>query len=318
MLAGSKTPQLARLQQGLRGQAFAQAVQVIVRLVEVPLVLGFWGTQLYGEWLMVTAIPSYLAMGDGGFAGSASREMAIRVGGGDRDGALVVFRSVWLLLLALSVVLALIAGAAIWTLPVGQLLGIRSIDGTALSFVLLLLVVYVLVGFQAGLTNGGFWCEGQYGTGMLLSAIAQLLEFSGFAAAVILGGGPILAATGLLAGRVTGLLIMRFGLYKATPWLRYGWRGASRREILRLATPSLASLAFPLGNAFNIQGMRLAVGLAMGPTAVVVFSSIRTLSRLATQATTMISRLVEPEIPHLHVMKVEGARHLGRILRQWN
>ncbi len=132
--------------------------------------------------------------------------------------------------------------------------------------------------------------------GMGLSATVQLMEFGGLALAVALGGGPVEAAFGYLGGRIGGLFLMRLGLYRATSWLRFGWRVATLSEVKRLAAPAFASLAFPLGNAFNIQGMRLIVGLVLGPPAVVVFSTLRTLARLAAQPSSIINRLMEPEM----------------------
>ena len=97
MTSGS-TGLVSRMRRGAGAQAFNQAVQIFVRLAEVPLLLGFWGLQLYGEWLMVATIPVYLAIADGGFASAAGREMTMRTGRGDRSGALSVFHSTWVLL----------------------------------------------------------------------------------------------------------------------------------------------------------------------------------------------------------------------------
>jgi O-antigen/teichoic acid export membrane protein len=86
------------------------------------------------------------------------------------------------------------------------------------------------------------------------------------------------------------------GHHKACPWLQYGFSHASFVELRRLTVPAFESLAFPLGNALNIQGMRLVVGLTLGPAALAVFTSLRTLSRLAMQPGCIISRLIEPEL----------------------
>jgi len=51
-------PLRRRLLQGLGAQGFSKAVHIVIRLSEVPLLLAFWGTQLYGEWLMLSAIPA--------------------------------------------------------------------------------------------------------------------------------------------------------------------------------------------------------------------------------------------------------------------
>jgi O-antigen/teichoic acid export membrane protein len=175
-------------------------------------------------------------------------------------------------------------------------LGFNVMDLATVKLVTILLVAYVLVGFQAGLAYGGFWCEGRYAMGMALITTMQLMEFGGLSLAVALGGGPLGAAFGYLGGRIGGLFLMRLGLYRATPWLCFGWRVATYSEVRRLAAPAFASLAFPLGNALNIQGMRLIVGLVLGPPAVVVFSALRTLTKLATQPSSIINRLIEPEM----------------------
>jgi O-antigen/teichoic acid export membrane protein len=287
---------LSRLTKGLGAQGYSQVVQIFIRLAEVPLLLGLWGAQLYGEWLMLAAIPFFLTIFDGGFAGAASREMSIRSGAGSRHGALSIFQSTWIFLLLVSLGFVLLALVAVQVVPLHEWLGFKVMDPGTVKLVTVLLVAYVLIGFQTELVFGGFYCEGRYPMGMGLFATVQLMEFGGLALAVGLGGGPMEAAIGCLVGRVGGLFLMRLGLYHAIPWLRFGWHTAAIGEVKRLAAPAFASLAFPLGNALNIQGMRLIVGLSFGQPAVVVFSTLRTLTRLSMQPASVINSLIEPEM----------------------
>jgi O-antigen/teichoic acid export membrane protein len=55
-------------------------------------------------------------------------------------------------------------------------------------------------------------------------------------------------------------------------------------------------MGFPIGNALNLQGTVLAVGYALGPTAVVVFNTARTVSRVALQMVQMVNSTFEPEM----------------------
>ena len=285
-----------RLLKGIGAQGFSQAVQIFIRLAEVPLLLSFWGTQLYGEWLMLSAIPAYLSISDGGFAGAACREMAMRSGSGKRSGTLKIFQSTWVLLIVVSVATVLLAFGFVHFAPLGNWLGFSAMGTPDVRKVLLLLVVHVLASFQGSLLNGGFWVAGCYPSGMYLITITQILEFSGLAIAVASGGGPVLAALGYLAGRLLGTVLMWIGQRRANPWLRYGVSHATIGELRRLAAPAFASLAFPLGNALNIQGMRLVVGLVLGPPALALFVPLRTLSRLVMQPAAIINRLIEPEL----------------------
>jgi hypothetical protein len=208
-------------------------VQIFIRLAEVPLLLSFWGTQLYGEWLMLSAIPAYLSISDGGFAGAACREMTIRSGAGNRNGTLTVFQSTWALLIIVSVVTGLLAIGFVQIVPLEDWLGFSAMENLEARIVLLLLVVHVLTGFQSSLLNGGFWVAGCYPSGMYLITVTQFLEFAGLAVAVASGGGPVQAAAGYLAGRLLGTALMWVGQRRVSPWLRYGlfaclvWRTAA-------------------------------------------------------------------------------------------
>src|SRR6202042_2233454 len=79
-------------------------------------------------------------------------------------------------------------------------------------------------------------------------------------------------------------------------WIHYGWRHASFAEIRKLAPLAIAFMGFPLGNALSLQGSLLAVGYALGPVAVVVFSVARTVSRIALQMVQMVNNTFEPEM----------------------
>ena len=285
-----------RILKGIGAQGFNQVVQIFIRLAEVPLLLSFWGTQLYGEWLMLSAIPAYLSISDSGFATAACREMTIRSGAGDKTGVRAVFQTTWLLLIAISMAVGLLAYGFVENAPLEDWLGFSAMKNVEIKVIILLLAAHVMVGFQGGLLNGGFWVTGHYPSSMYLIAFMQLIEFIGLAAAVALGGGPVQAAWGYLAGRLLGTGLMCLGQRRASPWLRHGVSHASFAELQRLTFPAFASLAFPLGNALNIQGLRLVVGMVLGPSAVAVFVPLRTLSRLIIQPANIINRLIEPEL----------------------
>lgn len=285
-----------RLRKGLGAQGFSQAVIIFCRLAEVPLFLTFWGAELYGEWLILAAIPAYLTIADGGFANTTGRELSIRTAAGDQHGALVAFQSTWALLLTLSIAVLFVVSIVISNVPIADLIHSHHIDNQTARLVLALLVAQVLVSFPGGLFNGGFWCSGHYPRGMVLVALGTLLEFSFMAVTVICGGGPVEAAAGFFLGRAISILIMWFQLRRTSPWLKLGLQYATLAEVKRLSKPSFASLAFPLGNAFNIQGMRIVVGTVLGPVAVATYTTMRTLVNFSSQARTVLQRIVEPEL----------------------
>ena len=286
----------SRMAKGISAQSFAQAVRILIRVSEVSLLLSFWGARLYGEWLMLAAIPAYLTIGNAGFSMVACRDITLRNGAGDYDGALSVYQSTWLLLTILSLSILCVTLIAVNVIPLSSFLGFSAMGGHETSLVFVILVGYLVAGLYGGLFEAGFWASGRYPLGMWLAALSQLLEFLGLALAVVMRGGPVQAAIGYLSGRVIGMAIIWLGQRRVAPWLKFGYTKASITELRRLAAPSFAAMAFPIGNALNIQGIRLMVGFVLGPAAVAVFVPLRTLSNLALQPAAMIYRVTEPEL----------------------
>jgi O-antigen/teichoic acid export membrane protein len=293
--------------QGIGAQSFAQAVRILIRVSEVPLLLSFWGAQLYGEWLMLAAIPAYLTIGNAGFSMVACRDITMRSGAGDHDGALSVYQSTWLLLTIFSLSILCVAIIVVTVIPISSFLGFSAMGNHETSLVFVLLVGYIVAALYGGLFEAGFWASGRYPLGMWLAALSQLLEFLGLVLAVVMGGGPVQAAVGYLSGRIIGMAIIWWGQRRVTPWLTFGCAKASITELRRLAAPSFAAMAFPIGNALNIQGIRLIVGFVLGPAAVAVFVPLRTLSSIVLQPAAMVYRVTEPELS----MAFGSADHAG-------
>ena len=74
----------ARLLRGIGANALSQIVSIGLQLALVPVLATHWGMKLYGTWLMLFTIPSYLALGDFGFATAAGVDMTMKVARGDK------------------------------------------------------------------------------------------------------------------------------------------------------------------------------------------------------------------------------------------
>ena len=286
----------SRLKKGLSAQAYAQIVNVLIQLATVPLLITAWGVELYGAWLILTAIPVYLAMSDLGFANAAQNDMTMAVGRGDRAAELETFQSAWLLVLVVSLVVMLVLGGLVPLAPLSDWFDLARLSEDSAVVLLWLLGLHVLLSIQTSLIYAGFHCVGAYGQGQFLLASVRLLEFALLALAVVLGGGPVAAAGAWLAGRVAGTIGMRLVLRRANPDLAIGWSHARMATVKRLARPALASLAFPVGNALNLQGMVIIVGALLSPTAVAVFATLRAMTRFGIQLVGALNATVYPEI----------------------
>lgn len=286
----------SKLLRNLGANAYGQLITVAIQLVSVPLYLHYWGVALYGEWLILSAIPAYLALSDIGFASVAANDMTMRVANGDRRGALEVYQSIWLFISGVSLLVGSALALIIYAVPVAAQFSITHISEVQTRQLLIVLMLYVLVGLQGGVLNAAFRAAGRYAYGTTLGNTVRLAEWAVSMVGLLLGGGVLTIAMLTLAIRLFGLLLLWLVLQKQERWLYLGTHAASAQQVRQLLKPAVAFMAFPLGLALSLQGMVLIIGMTLGPAAVVIFSAYRTLSRLLVQAITMINQAVWPEI----------------------
>jgi O-antigen/teichoic acid export membrane protein len=289
-----------RFRNGLGANIYGQVVTVIVQIVGVPILLHIWGTRLYGEWLILSAIPTYLSMSDLGFSQSAANDMTARVARGDRFGALTVFQSLnaWVLLIAASGMF--LATGLLWSLPLHDWLHSLVMGTNEARWILWLLAVEVFIRLPNGLFHAGFRANGDYALHVVLENTVRLVQFAGIWTVALMGGGPVGAACAFLGVRVVATPAIAFVLNRRHRWLHFGFKHAKHAELRRLTMPALANMAMPLAQAMNTQGMVLAVGVTLGPMAVVAFSTLRTLTRLALQMVLSVKDAAEPELAHAY------------------
>ncbi len=284
-----------RLVRALGAGLVNQGLGTVIQLISVPLFLANWGAERYGEWLVLSAVPTYLGMSDIGFATAAGNDMTMRVARGDRPGALRIFQSVWILTTVLSTLVALGAALLAWKLPL-DLLGLGAVDGAEARVALGLLAVHIVVGLQSSVMSAAFRCNGRYATGLMLGNVQRTLEFVALMAAVLVSRSLVAAAAAYLTGRVVGVALTWLWLRQVTPWLRFGRSEARWSSIRELAWPAATFLAFPLGNALGNQGMVSVVGALLGPRMVPILTTHRTIANVVQSLLSLLNFSIWPEM----------------------
>jgi O-antigen/teichoic acid export membrane protein len=285
-----------RLALGFLSNLFGKFSSSIIQLVQVPVFLHFWSMSLYGEWLIVTAIPVYLSFSNIGFGNVAGNEMSMLVGAGDRDGALCVFQSCWwLIALICGATIAVLSGA-LYLLPVAHLLKLTAIGETDTKWIVFYLGVSVLLGQLEQLLQSAYRCIGRYPYGSFLESTMTLGAFACTILTVSLGAGARTTALVFSLANIAGTVGLALFVRHDIPWIEFGWSRARFSEIKRLTPPAVAFMGFPIGSALNLQGTLMAVGYALGPTDVVIFGTARTVSRFALQMVQMVNSTFWPEM----------------------
>jgi O-antigen/teichoic acid export membrane protein len=268
----------------------------VIQLVQVPVLLKFWSKPLYGDWLIVSAIPSYLSFSNIGFGSVAGNEMTMLMGRKEQEAALRVFQSCWWLIVLLCLTAMCLSGVLLYTLPVSRWLNLSVMTESDAKWVIFYLGTAVLFGQLEQLLQSAYTCVGRYPYGTFLKSVLTLVTFVAMLLPVMLGRGVRATALTFALVNALGTAILCIAVRRDVPWIRYGWRHARFAEIRRLASPAIAFMGFPIGNALNLQGTLIAVGHVLGSGDVVVFGTARTVSRVALQMVQMVNSTFWPEL----------------------
>ena len=295
-----------RLLWGFIAQGVAKFSQTIITLVQVPIFLTHWSKPIYGEWITINALPSYLLFSNLGFSTVAGNEMSMSVAQGDRDTALRVFQSCWWLIVITLTLTTLAVIGVLQFIHLSTLLNVHYISESDTKWTIGYLGITILLGQLEGMMQSAYRSVDRNPFGSFLRSTFTLIAFVAMMVPVFLGYGPRSAAKTFAIVSVVGIIIMGFMTRQAVPWISYGWKHASFAEIKRLATPAFAFMGFPMGLALNLQGTIVVISHVMGPIAVVIFGTARTVSRVALQMVQMVNTTFEPEFSKSFALRDAG------------
>lgn len=299
-------PVFRRLAFGIGANALGKVWVIGAQLVTVPVATLSWGAAGYGQWLMLTTVPAYLAVSSVGFANAAIVEMTRRFAIQDRAGVLAVFQSVWILV---SIgILAVISMAVMAGLTGSTLFESWSSTLTHYWVGLVAMCFYAFAAVQISIVGAGFRATNRYAHGTALSEGILPLEAMAITAVCLCGGGINAAAVAVSLVRIFAAAAYYAILRRQESWLRLGVASANVRQIRSLLKPALSAFSMNLSSAFALQGVVLAIGAAISPAAAGAFGAARLVSRVPLQVIAMGSRASAPELTRLHAQKDSYSR----------
>ena len=208
----------------------ARLSSTVIQLVGVPVFLHFWSLPLYGNWIVVSSIPSYLSFSSVGFGSVAGNEMTMHVAREDYGGALRVFQSCWWLIAGLCAGILLLLSGALCVVPMAAVLRLSEISEADTRWILLALGVSVLLGQLEMLLQSAYRAVGRNAFGSFCKSSMSLAAFAATMVAVAAGEGPRGVALVFAGANVAGTLALAAMVKRDLPWIGFGWRHADGRR----------------------------------------------------------------------------------------
>ena len=272
---------------------------ILFRIVQVPLLLSALGVEEYGRWLVLASLPTWLTLANLGFGSVAANEMSMAVAALDLPRA----RSVFSTTLALLAVLSLLGTAIIVLLapliPWETMLNVSTARHSEMTAAVLWLGLAVLISFFGDVFYGCFRAARKAHQGVLLNSIRPWADLVAMIAALHYGTRFDHLALALLCSAVIFNGCYYWLSRRSMPELSCSLRLVQPARFHELFKKGIAFQAFPLGNAVLFQGNLLVVQATLGPVAVALFGTARTLIRSVNQAMDLVNQAIWPELSHL-------------------
>lgn len=296
------SPLLKRVVAGMGANSYGQAVTILIQLASLPIFLNHWDLATYGVWLTLSAIPAYFSMADVGMATVAGNRMTMLMGEKDEVGANRVFQSAQLFILISCLLVAVVV------LPLIIFAPAEILSSNDVRVALLALVLGVLISLLGGLATSAFKATQRYAIGTGVDVTSRMFEWLGGVVGLVLYGTFSAVAIGMLLVRIIALLGMAYLSTYQQSKLSWGVNAADKNETRNMIKPSMGVLSFTISSALSLQGFTLLTAHLLGPAAVAIFNTYRTMARVAVQISSVLSFALWPEFSRLY-----GARDFKRL-----
>jgi O-antigen/teichoic acid export membrane protein len=264
----------------------------------VPILIGAWGVQGYGEWVALVALISYASYANFGVVTIGGNEVVMGMGAGDPARAKRSFRNALAFSHLVVVPTLLAAACAASVVPFGRILNLAQVSDAEARLIAWLALAQVAVTTYRGLGAFVLNAHGRYAVTYTTEGCVRLLELGSVATAVVWFGAR---QTGLAATLALFSLIelVAFVLLvrRIADWSFWHMGPLDRGWVRSLLRPGFGFFLANLSSQnILLQGPRIALAIVSGGSAVALYNVYGIVLRLADQIVLLISAPLEVEV----------------------
>lgn len=289
-----------RILRGVGAGIIGQVLNVVGRLLLIPMFLHAWGAALYGEWLILSSAVAILALSDFGGQVYFVNRLTAEWARAEHEKFQTTLSTGFLVFLALPTIFALPLILAGLFLPLSSWLGLKLLDDSQTFLILLSLALQIMISLPQGLLLGIYRAVGRQATSMMLANGILALQLVLSALVLWLELSPVWMGWVQIFPPLLICMVAAAHIRTTVPHLTlFSFRYVSTSISLEAIRPSLRFLAIQLSQVFILQATVLVVGRTLGSVEVTIFSTVRTVVNSARQALGLLSHSAWPEFTTL-------------------
>jgi O-antigen/teichoic acid export membrane protein len=295
-----------RLFWSFNAQFLSLAQRVAQQILLIPVLVTYWGTDRYADWIVILSAVNFLTICDFGLQIYFGNELLMTWTRGD-EGAYRRTRAV--AMGCYAVVLSIVAtgfcaSLYLWHWPLR--LGLHEMDPGAALSVTVLLAISTLTTIPLGAVTSIYRAQGHYSRGTTINAIFDSLRGFGTCAVAFLGGSQLHAAILYISVALFSWFIVLVDQNRQYKESALHISLPSPHEFKTISQNALFYFIPILATPTFVNAPILIMGaLQISPELIVGFTVCRTIIGLAKQIMQQISMAVGVEISREHTAKNE-------------
>ncbi|WP_428329096.1 lipopolysaccharide biosynthesis protein [Mucilaginibacter sp.] len=272
---------------------------ILVRLIQVPLILSALGVNNYGLWLVLSSIASWLKLANIGFGDVAANEIPMAIAAGDVDKAKDFFSTTIALVTVIGLVGAALTFLIVPFVPIESFLNISSNRHAEVTYAVIWLICSIFLSFYFDAFLGRFRAARKTHLSVIIASFFPWADLVAIIITFHFTNNFAYLGFGLLMSTLVCVLFYSVVSRLILPIITFSFKHVQLYRFRELFKKGLAFQAFPLGNALLFQGNLLIIQGVLGPAAVAVFGTARTLVRTLNQGMELINQAIWPELNFL-------------------
>jgi O-antigen/teichoic acid export membrane protein len=293
---------VSRLGLGIGSSALSQSINALQAIALVPLFLAAWGNNLYGQWLALSSLTSYLSLLDFGGQTFVGNLLAMSAARGDwSEFRRTLSRAVSLFLFLSTAALVLLVGGVLlarrFVIPGMP----RQLSTWEAWTIVLQGVAVVLLAIPGGIYGTVYRAVGLFSRGTMAGNAFRTLGLGLSALLLVFRASPIaFAACSVLVGLALTVFIV-WDTRRAIPECRDIQVAPveARGGLLQFARGALHFWLLSLAQLLNQQGVILIIVRVLGSASVPLYATHKVLSNIPGYIAALVQGPSTPELSRL-------------------
>lgn len=289
-----RRPRPLTFKRALGANALASSSGLAMQAATAPLLLLAFRVDQYAQWILVTAICSYLSLALNGVFFAILNEITHAAAAGRRDEAARLYAA------GFAAIGSLLTGALL-CLAGAEAVGAETLGAGATPLCLGLIVQ--AVGFATILFDAGFRAADQYARGTNLLTLGRVTDWLAAIGLAFLTRDVTAAFAWLALYRIVLTLAGAMWLATRRGGLAPTWAIPTRRDVRRLAQAARGQVVLSATNAASVMGPQIVVATLYDSATVVMFTTARTYLRLLAAGANVLTAAAWPLFGAMHARR---------------